>query len=227
MNPSKAVHNVCALNSMNDTGIRCIAAGKHDEASRIFQESLREVRRQMTMEAPSEDVITFFQPIATESCYNRVTLYGSITHDASFEICDLAFGIKFNDGVKANLAFGAAALLYNMALNDHLAFLSTSKTCYLKRATSFYKKALQIMLSRDDNRDEDNGNCLFLLSICNNLGHCFANLCDVAGKKTCQQQMQYFLSDPECVNYLRVEDFEFFHLNSLVASADIKTAPAA
>uniref|UniRef100_A0A7S3PAQ7 KIF-binding protein n=1 Tax=Amphora coffeiformis TaxID=265554 RepID=A0A7S3PAQ7_9STRA len=210
---------------MNDTGIRCIAAGKHDEASHIFQESLREVRSQMAAEVPSEDVITFFQPITTETC--KATLFGSVTHDASFEICDIAFGIKFNDGTKANLAFGAAALLYNMALNDHLTFLSTSATCYLKRATSLYKKALQIMLSQDDGRDEDYGKCLFLLSLCNNLGHCFSNLCDVAGKKACQQQMEYILSDPECVNYLRPEDFEFFHLNSLVASADIKTASAA
>mmetsp|Transcript_5087 Transcript_5087/g.10066 ORF Transcript_5087/g.10066 Transcript_5087/m.10066 type:complete len:84 (-) Transcript_5087:61-312(-) len=83
------------------------------------------------------------------------------------------------------------------------------------------------MLSQDDGHDEDYGKCLFLLSLCNNLGHCFSNLCDVAGKKACQQQMEYILSDPECVNYLRPEDFEFFHLNSLVASADIKTASAA
>lgn len=226
MNFPKSNSTSCTLSSMNATGIRCIAAGNHDEASHIFQESLREIRRQMSVEVSSQDNMTLFQPTATNMC-NKFAVFGSVTHDASFEIYDIAFDIKFADGAKANLAFVAAAMLYNMALNDHVAFLNTCMSCYLKRATSFYKKSLQIMLSQDDDRDEDGGKCLFLLSICNNLGHCFTNLCDLDGKRTCQQQMEYILSDPECINYLRLEDFEFFHLNSLVASADIQTASAA
>ena len=223
---AKTYNTACAISTMNDSGIHCITSGKREEASFIFQQSLREVRRQMTTEmAPAHDVITTFQPIATEAC-NHVKMQDRFTHDACFEIYDIAFSIKFLNGNEANLAFGAAAMLYNMALNDHVTFISTGASNHLKRATSLYKKALQIMFSQDE-QDEDCGKCLFLLALCNNLGHCFTNVCDVHGKKTCKQQLEYILSDPECASYLSMEDFEFFHLNSLVASADVKAASAA
>lgn len=223
---AKAYSTACTISTMNDRGIHCITSGKPEEASFIFQQSLREVRRHMTSAvAPAQHVIAVFQPIATGACTN-IKAQDRLTHDASFEIYDIAFSIKFLNGNDANLAFGAAAMLYNMALNDHVTFISTRASSHLKRATSLYKKALQIMLSQDD-QDEDYGKCLFLLSLCNNLGHCFTNLCDAHGKKTCQKQLDYILSDPECASYLALEDFEFFHLNSLVSGADVRTASAA
>lgn len=221
-------HTPSALSIMNDNGIRCIASGKHDEASLIFKQSLREVRHQMTTKTDlqrSNDVITVFQSIGIKFGSNIKT-QDTLTQDASFEIRDIAFSVKFLHAGEVNLAFGTAALMYNMALNDHLVSLSTGSSKYLKRATCLYKKALQIMLS-ENGQEKDCGKSLFLLSLCNNLGHCCTNLCDNHGKTTCQEQLEYALSHPECSSYLSREEFEFFHLNSLLASADIKTTPAA
>ena len=223
---TKAYDAAGALCTMNDMGICCITSGKREEASFMFQQCLREVRRQMTTDAaPPQDVITVFQPIATDAC-RSVGVSNRLTHDACFEIYDIAFSIKFLNESKPNLGFGASAMLYNMALNDQITFISTGSSNHLKRATSLYKKALQIMISLD-NQDEDYGKCLFVLALCNNLGYCFTDLCDLQGKRTCQRQLEHILSDPKCSSYLSFEDFEFFHLNSLLAGADIKTAAAA
>ena len=112
---SKAQNAACALCTMNDNGIRCLTSGKREEASQIFQQTLREIRRQMTtnLTAP-RDVLTVFQPIATEACSN-IKVQDRLTFDASFEIHDVAFSIKFI-GDQANLGFGAAAMLYNMVV---------------------------------------------------------------------------------------------------------------
>lgn len=168
---------------------------------------------------------TVFYPVSLH-CSQTPTHPERIVSDASFETYDIAFGFKFTSG-DYNLALGAGTLLYNMALNDQYAFFCSGQSRFITRAAGLYKKAIQIMLSQDVLQDQDSGICLFLLSLCNNLGFCCAYLFDENSKKTCQEHLDHILSDPDSTCQLTLEQFEFFHLTSLVAGWNTKPAAAA
>jgi hypothetical protein len=227
---NKNYHIASALVSMNDCGIKAMVAGNQEEARAIFQQALRRLRQEMALVAPiPEEDSTILESYAT-GLHARLQTAVTLTVDASFDFFDIAFSIQCNKASGANLPLGAAAILYNLALNDHLEFLTSGRSLFLRSATNFYKKALRILFSLGEARSEEEQcgrKCLFILALCNNLGHCYANLCDNKGTESCQDQLSAILRDPDCAGALAMEEFEFFQLNAVVSRVTIKTAAAA
>lgn len=87
-----------------------------------------------------------------------------------------------------------AALVYNVAVTFHTEFVKSGQMRSLRKATTYYRKALELWRATysQDSHVEPIA-CVLRMAICNNLGHCFAHTLDGSSTSMCLNEIQYTL----------------------------------
>lgn len=192
------------------------------------------------MEAPETVVedqqANIYAPIAAVCLDTKGTCTEyAVSPEGSFEVYSKCFIVQWGALHPTHQETVAAALMFNIGISFHMDFLRTGVMKNLQSASSFYRRAFQVM-APDEEIHESVGaaECKLILAICNNLGHCFAHLFEGKAASACQRQVRdllashfHRLQEGECGFE---DDFQCFFSGLAVFSSDdvlTKISPAA
>ena len=212
-----------SFSEATNQGIAHMAAGRLAQASSSFTKAVR------TLKAMAEENV----PIRNAIVLQRIPIYlpieakTKVSIDGSFEMFTSAFSVSFDeDEGMFDYCLAIGTVLYNMALNEHIAAICYEKAIPHARAIHIYKMAEQ-MLCQVSVASASASEALLLLARSNNQGHCQASIFDSSGSNHCRDQLIAIFGITHEV--LSEEDRIFFQLACLVGDS-IKTgrlSPAA
>ena len=229
-----------ALRTSNAEGIILLQEGNTRAARRSFEVSIKCLLS--SMESPETDDDQSIEcsrcaPIAAVCLDMKETRPEYvISPEGAFAVYGKAFILQWEAIHSNHQETVAAALMFNIGITFHMEFLKIGAVKCLQSASSFYRKAHQLMVRNGDiNQTSLNTvECALLLAICNNLGHCFAHVFNNSSASECQKRVQALLTGH--FHQLQEEgcgfedDFKYFCSNLAVGNSDsvaMKISPAA
>jgi hypothetical protein len=146
-----------------------------------------------------------------------------VSPDGGFEVYDAAFYLQFDELAPFDQGLAVGTVVYNMALNEHIASLRFSKAHHNLLARRLYALAEQ-MLRPIDTETAGVDVSLLLLARCNNECHCRSAIFDTVGMEACRDHLVYTFD--KTATYLPVKERAFFHFACLMGKSACVGNPA-
>lgn len=210
------------LPATNADGLAMLQQGKLHEAKSSFERAMSDL---LSAGAAVDGFKPFeITPISVVDLQvDSIPPEFAISPDNSFEIYTKCFEIlQANYFSPSQQAAVTAALMFNMALAFHMEFARSGVMKSLRAAGSLYRKALQTIAAAM----EEEGQlmeCVLLLAILNNLGHCLAHLFNNNSVNVCRRQIrELVLRNWEAAeeDSSLQQEFSFFYSNLLFRPND-------
>ena len=219
MNGKAAIYVQPAMSAceMTNAGISCMSSGKHGRANAYFQSAVMKLQELVTEES-SQYISHGRRTVRLQRV--PITILAdekeALSPDGSFEIFATAFNISFRESDNFDHGIAVGVVLYNLALNEHLAAIRRGKMARLLQAKRLYALSKQ-MLSTAQLDPACSDEVLLLLARLNNEGHCHSMVFDSTQVRCCQDQLLLIYGDS--VSLLSDQDSAFFHVACLMVSS--------
>jgi hypothetical protein len=209
-------------------GVMHMARGRHDEANACFKKAIQALRELVHLHGPPSNTAT--GPVLLHQVALDLFLQDSVSPDGGFEVYDAAFTLHFDELRPFDQGLAVGTVVYNMALNEHVASLRFSKAQHLLTARRLYALAEQMLRCNNDQTPASVNVSLLLLARCNNECHCRSAVFDRVGMEACRDHLVYTF-DKTATDTLPDKERSFFQfaysMGKSIACQGRHPAPAA
>lgn len=225
MRPTTALRTTCA------EGVIFLQQGNPQAARQSFQKSTKGLASVIaecddyhgrggcrTKHDPSSSGYTIISPSTSFLGIQRCRPEYVHSPDDSFAFYNKCFVILDSDNLdEAQQSTIATAMVYNIGFTFHMEFLCSGSMSSLNVAASFYRKALSVFNSSRGNLiPPSTMDCVLLMAIFHNLGHCNAHVFNATAVNLCRKEVRNLVEGywgEGLQNTTVQEDFEFFYVN--------------
>jgi hypothetical protein len=214
---------------ISNHGVIHMARGRHAEASACFKKAIQALRELVHLHGPPSNNAILLHQVALDQ-FLQDSNSGRVSPDGGFEVYDAAFTLHFDELRPFDQGLAVGTVVYNMALNAHVASLRFSKAHHLLTARRLYALAEQMLRGNNDQTPASVNVSLLLLARCNNECHCRSAVFDRVGMEACREHL-FYTFDNTAANTLPDKARVFFQfacsMGKSIACAGRHPAPAA